>query len=84
MKEVTAKHESGKKTYVFRVVVEPDEGRWHAYCPALEEYAASTWGYTEEEAFGNIEEVIQMTIEELIENQAKWTEEYLKRLKILK
>ena len=68
MKEVKSKHESGKKTYVFRVVVEPDEDRWHAYCPALEEYAASTWGYTEEEAFRNIEEVIQMTIEELIED----------------
>ena len=23
------------KTYTFKVIVEPDEDRWHAYCPAL-------------------------------------------------
>jgi predicted RNase H-like HicB family nuclease len=56
------------KIYIFRVVVEPDEDRWHAYCPALEEYAATTWGYTEEEAFKNIQEVVQMIVEELIED----------------
>jgi hypothetical protein len=32
------------KTYTFKVVVEPDEDRWHAYCPALERQGASTWG----------------------------------------
>lgn len=31
------------KTYVFRVVVEPDEDRWHAYCPALEDKGGATW-----------------------------------------
>jgi hypothetical protein len=25
------------KTYLFRLVVEPDEDRWVAYCPVLEE-----------------------------------------------
>jgi len=25
------------KTYIFKVVVEPDEDRWHAYCPVLED-----------------------------------------------
>ena len=24
-------------TYTFEVVVKPDEERWHAYCPALQE-----------------------------------------------
>lgn len=56
------------KTYVFRVVVEPDEDRWHAYCPALERYAATTWGRTEEEAHKNIHEVVQMIIDELVED----------------
>jgi hypothetical protein len=31
-------------TYTFKVVVEPDEDRWRAYCPALEAQGASTWG----------------------------------------
>jgi len=30
------------KSYVFRVVVELDDDRWHAYCPALEEQGAVT------------------------------------------
>jgi predicted RNase H-like HicB family nuclease len=68
MERVTAKSEAEMKTYIFRVVVEPDEDRWHAYCPALEEYAAATWGYTKEEGLKNIQEVVQMVIEELIED----------------
>jgi len=55
------------KTYIFRVVVEPDEERWFAYCPILEEKGGATWGYTREEALRNIKEVIEMTIEGLIE-----------------
>ncbi len=57
------------KTYVFRVVVEPDEERWHAFCPILEGYGAATWGYTEEEALKNIEEVVEMVLEELVAEQ---------------
>ena len=56
------------KTYVFRVVVEPDEDRWFAYCPVLEEKGSATWGYTREEALRNIREVVEMTIESLIEH----------------
>ena len=56
------------KTYTFKVVVEPDDDRWHAYCPALEKYGASTWGNTREEAFKHIQEVIQIIVEELIED----------------
>ena len=61
---------SGKvKTYMFRVVVEPDGDRWLAYCPALEKYAATTWGYTREEALQHIHEVVRMVLEELVEGQ---------------
>ena len=56
------------KTYVFRVIVKPDEDRWQAYCPTLEQFAAYTWGYTREEALVNIKEVIEMVLEELLED----------------
>ena len=55
-------------TYVFRVVVEPDEDRWVSYCPALEQYGAATWGYTEEEALKHIREVVEMVLTELVED----------------
>ena len=58
------------KSYVLKVVVEPDEhedGRpaFRAYCPALESIGASTWGYTSEEAMKNIGEVLHMIVDEL-------------------
>jgi len=56
------------KTYTFKVVVEPDADRWHAYCPALQQYSAATWGYTREEALKHINEVAQMIIDELRED----------------
>ncbi len=42
------------KTYTFNIVVEPDEDRWHAYCPALHAQGAATWGLTRAEALKNI------------------------------
>jgi len=56
------------KTYTFKVVVEPDEDRWHAYCPALKKYGAATWGDTREEALKHIHEVVQIIIDELRED----------------
>ena len=56
------------KTYSFKVVVEPDEGGFHAYCPALRQYGAVTQGATEAEAFRNIHEVVQMIVDELRED----------------
>ena len=56
------------KTYTFKVVVEPDEDRWHAYCPALLQKGGATWGYTEKEALKNIREVVQMVVESLLEH----------------
>jgi len=56
------------KTYTFKVVVEPDDGRWHAYCPVLEHYGAATWGTTHEEAFRHIQEVVKIVVGELRED----------------
>ncbi len=55
------------KSYVFPVVVEPDEDVWRAYVPELESMGAATWGNTKDEAMRNIQEVAQMVIEELLE-----------------
>lgn len=56
------------KSYTFEVVIEPDEDKWAAYCPALLEKGASTWGDTKEEALSNIQEVLQMIVESLHEH----------------
>jgi predicted RNase H-like HicB family nuclease len=56
------------RSYVFPVVLEPDEYVWRAYIPDLESKGAATWGNTKEEALQNIQEVAQMVIEELLED----------------
>ena len=56
------------KTYTFKVVVEPDEGGYHAYCPALRRLGAVTQGSTPAEALKNINEVVQMIVDELNED----------------
>lgn len=56
------------QTYTFKVVVEPDEGGYHAYCPALRRFGAVTQGSTEAEALKNINEVVQMIMDELRED----------------
>jgi len=43
-----------------QLIVEPDEDRWRAYCPALETQGASTWGHTREEAERRLREVLEM------------------------
>jgi predicted RNase H-like HicB family nuclease len=53
------------QTCTFKVVVEPDEGGYHAYCPALREFGAVTQGATEVEALKYINEVVQMIVDEL-------------------
>ena len=55
-------------TYIFKVVVEPDEDKWSAYCPALLKQGASTWGNTEEEALQHIHEVVQMVVQTFMED----------------
>ncbi|HKO03719.1 MAG TPA: type II toxin-antitoxin system HicB family antitoxin [Candidatus Acidoferrales bacterium] len=56
------------KSYVFRVVLEPDETSWRAYIPELEAKGAATWGKTKEEALRNIHKVARMVIESLLED----------------
>ena len=56
------------KTYTFKVMVEPDGDRWHAYCPALSRQGGASWGYTQQEALKNIEEVVKMVVASLIEH----------------
>ena len=63
------------KTYVFRVVVEPDEDRWAVHCPVLLKHAATSWGDTREEALKNIQEVIEMIMQELTEDSEPIPEE---------
>jgi predicted RNase H-like HicB family nuclease len=58
------------KSYVFKVVVEPDEFEdgtpaFHAYCPNLR--GARTYGKTQEEALRNIHDVVKMIVDALIE-----------------
>ena len=55
------------KGQTFKVVVEPDDDRWHAYCPALDKYGAATWGNTKRKALKHIQEVVQMVVDELTE-----------------
>jgi predicted RNase H-like HicB family nuclease len=56
------------KSYVFTVVVEPDEDRWYAYAPALVSQGGATWGYTKEEALANIGEAVRLVVESLKEH----------------
>jgi predicted RNase H-like HicB family nuclease len=63
------------KTYVFRVVLEPDGDRWLAYAPALKDLGGATWGDTEAEALQSIKEVVQMTVEGLVEHSEPIPEE---------
>jgi predicted RNase H-like HicB family nuclease len=56
------------RTYAFTVVVEPDEGGYHAYCPALRKYGAVTQGSTHEDALKNINELVRMIVDELLED----------------
>jgi predicted RNase H-like HicB family nuclease len=56
------------KSYVFKVVVEPDEDVWHARVPELESKGAASWGKSQEEALRNIQEVARMVIEEMLED----------------
>ena len=69
------------KTYNFKVVVEPDEdfdgnpSGYHAYCPALEQQGASTWGATEAEALKNIDGLIRMVVQSMLEHGERLPEE---------
>jgi predicted RNase H-like HicB family nuclease len=80
MEKVTAKPEPERemKTYIFKVAIEEDpfdDGKmaYHAYCPSLK--GVSTWGYAKEKAMENIREVVEMTVESMIEHGESIPEE---------
>jgi predicted RNase H-like HicB family nuclease len=56
------------KSYVFRVVVEPDADKWYACVPELESKGAATWGNTRDEAFRNTQEGARMVIADMMED----------------
>jgi len=60
------------KSYIFKVVVEEDQfedGRpgYSAYCPALDELGAYTWGETREQALQRIQEAVKLVVDRLVE-----------------
>jgi predicted RNase H-like HicB family nuclease len=55
-------------TYTFNAIIEPDDDRWHAYCPTLVERGGATWGETREEALANLEEVVKMVVASRVEH----------------
>ena len=50
--------------YQFTVVIEPDDGQFHAFVPALP--GCPTFGATVEEAKTNIAEAIQLHVESML------------------
>ena len=58
-----------RRTFTLAVVVEPAEEAWHAYCPALLDYGAATWGTTREEALEQIRAVVRMLVERMAEEK---------------
>ena len=54
------------KTCQFTVVIEPDDGAFHAYVPALP--GCHTFGATIDEARTNITEAMELHIESMLED----------------
>lgn len=52
------------KTYIYQIEIEKDNGRFHAWCPALK--GCHTWGKTEKEAVLFAKEAVEAYIEDLI------------------
>jgi len=63
--KMEAQEEKEEKTdHVFKVVVEKDGDRFHAYCPTLK--GCHTWGHTREEAIQYIKEAVELYVEDLV------------------
>ena len=64
------------KTYIFPVIIEEDEWLderikdpvWRAYIPELVHQGASSWGYTQKEAFKNLQDAVELLVESLLEH----------------
>ena len=57
------------RTCTLAVVVGPAEGAWHAYCPALLDHGAATWGATRAEALEQIRAIATMLVERMAEEK---------------
>ncbi len=75
MGKASTKSRKDTKTYTVKVEIEPDDDRWFACCPILEDKGVATWGYTREEALKNIREVLEMTIKSMIDHEESIPEE---------
>ena len=65
-----SRRNNSPKTYELQVIIELDEeGKYVAWCPALE--ACYTQGDTFEEAMENIQDVVTMCLEELRDEKKK-------------
>jgi predicted RNase H-like HicB family nuclease len=61
---IDAERES-KREHVFEVVLEREEdGRYYIHCPALK--GCRTWGHTEAEALGYMQEAMELYLQDLI------------------
>jgi predicted RNase H-like HicB family nuclease len=61
------------KEFAFTVIIEPDNGSYHAYVPALK--GCHTFGDTLEEAQTNIIEAIQLHLESMLEDREEIPED---------
>jgi predicted RNase H-like HicB family nuclease len=62
-------HQLSTLTHTLTIVIEPEEGAWHAYCPTLLDYGAATWGATREEALAHLREMLNMLLERLAQRR---------------
>ena len=68
------------RTFIFKAVIEKDDGKWIAYVPELRDKGVATWGDTREEALRNLEEVIRLLLEDMEEcGELNIIEEKLRR-----
>jgi antitoxin HicB len=67
------------KRYIYGLIIEPDDDRFHAEIPALP--GCYSWGYTYDEALTNIKEAAELWLETLAEDGEPIPEEDPKVLK---
>jgi predicted RNase H-like HicB family nuclease len=56
----------GRRPYIYRVVIELDDDRYHAEIPTLP--GCYSWGRTYEEALRNIKEALELWLEAKLED----------------
>lgn len=52
----------------FTIIIEPDAGKFSAYCPGFVEEGAATWGHTPGEALVNLMQALAMVIDSIGEH----------------